>query len=171
MSDRDDRDVTFSPPTPAEAEEAARLAAALEDGSVPDGDVLAAARFLQAVGRADVDDEVSAKRLRRELTARASSRRVFLRAAAAAAAVLVLAFGAVRLRRHEDASSLLAAREAAAERAVAGLGSLRGDALDEGVAVFDALLRERASASSPSSGAPAAPDASPAVTPTAGGPA
>jgi hypothetical protein len=167
---RDDRDETLRPPAPAEVEEAARLAAALEDGSPADGETLAAARFLQAVGRADADDEVAARRLRRSLVARASSRRVFLRAAAAAAAVLVLALGAARLRRHEDASNLLAAREAAAERAVAGIVSLRGDSLDAGVAVFDALLRERASASSPSAGSSVAPAASPAFTPTAGGP-
>jgi hypothetical protein len=171
----DARDETFRPPSAGECEDAATFAAALE-GSAPDAeadDALRAARFLEALGRATTDDEVAAARLRRALVARASAspRRAFLRAAAAAAAVVLVAVLAARARpRAAVSAALLAEREVAAERAVARSLSGRGDSLDAGVAVFDALLRERASAASPSAASAPDPSASPALTPTAGGP-
>jgi hypothetical protein len=158
--------------TPGEAEGAARLAEALEGragAAAAFDDALSAARFLQAVGRAASDDDVAARRLRRRLVARASWRRALLRAGAAAA-VLLAATLATRLRHAEPPTAdILAQREFAAERAVARARTARGDSLDAGVAVFDALLRERAAASSaPSASEP--DSAVPAPTPTAGGP-
>ena len=163
-------DETLRAASPEEIAEAARLAAALENGSPAEDESLRAARFLQAVGRAGAGDEIAARRLRRSLVARASSRRMLLRSAAAAAAVLVLALGVVRGRRHERPDELLAEREVAAERAVARALSGRTDSLDAGVAVFEALLRERASATTSSAASSADPAAAPALTPTAGGP-
>jgi hypothetical protein len=93
------------------------------------------------------------------------------RTAAVAAAVVLVASFAMRLRRSEPPSpDLLAAREAAAERAVALSLSGRTDSLDAGVAVFDSLLRERASATSSSTGSATDPAIAPAFTPTTGGP-
>jgi len=113
------------PVTSEEVQAARRLAEAIDGGltGAADPEELAVVRFLEAVSGAAASDEIAARRLRNELTARASRRPqlgTVRRVAAVAAAVAGVTLLSVFLLRSpaRPTDSVLVAREEAARAAV-----------------------------------------------------
>jgi hypothetical protein len=113
------------PVTSEEAQAARRLAEAIDGGATvgADPEELAVVRLLEAVSGAAASDEIAARRLRNELTARASRRRrlgTARRIAAVAAAVAGVTLLSVFLLRSSvrPSESVLVAREEAARAVV-----------------------------------------------------
>lgn len=115
--------------TAEEAEEARRLAGALESGTSGDADsrALAVSRLLEGLSGELPGDELAARRLRKELVSGASRAR-FLKLTgrlAAAAALIAVALSGVLLLRSPSRPSeqLLAQREAAAREAFSNISA------------------------------------------------